>query len=87
MPNDQHIPYENLGRYLNNDVDPAERAAIDGHLEGCPGCRQDVADARAWQTHITALPGANANRPDFPWLLCAALAAIACLAVVYWFRY
>jgi anti-sigma factor RsiW len=87
LPSDQHIPYENLGRYLNNDVDADERSAIDRHLEDCPACRQDLSDAQSWQSHLATLPAAKSKGASFPWLLCAALTVIASLLAWYWLRY
>lgn len=52
----EHIPYENLGKYIANEVDPDERAAIDQHLKDCPACRQDLSDAQSWQSHLATLP-------------------------------
>ena len=30
---------DRLSEYLDDELSPAERAAIDEHLRGCPGCR------------------------------------------------
>lgn len=56
LPEDPHIPYENLGKYIANEVDRDERAAIDQHLAACPACRQDLSDAQNWQSHLATLP-------------------------------
>ena len=46
---EQHIPYETLGRYLAKQIDKDERASVDRHLADCAFCRQDLADAQLWQ--------------------------------------
>jgi hypothetical protein len=45
-----------LGVYLLGAVGPAERAAVDGHLAGCAGCREELAG-------LAALPGRLASVP------------------------
>jgi anti-sigma factor RsiW len=37
---------ELLGAYALDALEPAERQAVDRHLEGCPGCRAEVATHR-----------------------------------------
>jgi anti-sigma factor RsiW len=54
LNDDQHIPYEALGRYLSGRLDRDERASIERHLEDCAFCRQDLADAQAWQAELAA---------------------------------
>jgi anti-sigma-K factor RskA len=41
---------EALGAYTVGALDPAERTAVEGHLAGCPACREELAE-------LAALPG------------------------------
>jgi len=45
-----------LGVYLLGAIGPAERAAVDSHLAGCAGCREELAG-------LAALPGRLASVP------------------------
>ena len=38
---------DRLSEYIDGELDPAERAGVEAHLAGCPGCRADVAALRA----------------------------------------
>ena len=49
MKQDDHIPYEALGRFLSKKIDADERASIERHLKDCEFCRQDMADAEGWR--------------------------------------
>ncbi len=33
-----------LGAYVLGGLDPAERARLEGHLDGCPACREELAE-------------------------------------------
>jgi anti-sigma factor RsiW len=37
---------ELLDRYVSNELEPAERAVVEGHLEQCALCRSDLAERR-----------------------------------------
>jgi anti-sigma factor RsiW len=47
---------ETLGVYMLGAIGPAERAAVDSHLAGCAGCREELAG-------LAALPGRLASVP------------------------
>lgn len=83
---DHHIPYENLGKYIANEVDDDERASIDQHLKDCPACRQDLSDAQFWQTHLATLPPVAPPPSTFNRLLIAFIAALATILAtfLYW---
>jgi len=55
---------ELLGAYALHAVDPAERDAIERHLEECPRCRAEVADHR-WVA--TQLGNSGGDAPDGLW--------------------
>ena len=38
---------DRLSEYLDGELEPRERAAIETHLAGCVECRTDLADLRA----------------------------------------
>lgn len=86
MPEDPHIPYENLGKYIANEVDPDERAAIDQHLKDCPACRQDLSDAQSWQSHLATLPPISPPPSTFNKLLIAFSLTLTTIlaAFLYW---
>lgn len=58
-PQDPHVPYDALARYLDGSIESDERADIDRHLAECEACRRDVQDARDWQQQL-----AVAEKPD-----------------------
>ncbi len=87
MSEAHHIPYENLGRYIANEVDEDERASIDQHLRDCPACRQDLSDAQSWQTHLATLPDPTPpSSTTFDKLLFAFILALSSIliAFLYW---
>jgi anti-sigma factor RsiW len=47
---------EKVTGYVDDALDPAERAAIEAHLAECPSCRQQVSEERHLQAHLRALP-------------------------------
>lgn len=67
MNEDQHIPYEALGRFLDNTIEADEKASIELHLKDCPYCRQDVADAQAWRAEQKAKQKASGWCRFLPW--------------------
>lgn len=45
MNRDEHRGLrEALGAYALGHLDPAERTAVEAHLDGCPGCRAELAE-------------------------------------------
>src|SRR5687767_15543313 len=42
-----HTWNDRLSEYLDGELEPRERAAIETHLAGCVECRTDLADLRA----------------------------------------
>jgi hypothetical protein len=70
LKEDEHIPYEALGRYLSGKIDRDERASVERHLKDCVFCTQDLADAQTWL---------NQNpEPKKPWWKSLWLVAILC---------
>ena len=48
MSAEQHDRFqEDVGAYLLGALEPAEQAAFEGHLAGCPECRAEVEELRA----------------------------------------
>ncbi len=70
MKEDQHIPYEALGRYLSGKIERDEKESVERHLKDCPFCTQDLADAQTW---LTQNP-----EPKKPWWKSLWLVAILC---------
>src|SRR5688500_16421499 len=54
----EHV-VDHLPAYVNGTLRPAERAAIDAHLERCPGCTTELA---AWRV-IRAATRSTASHP------------------------
>ncbi|MFN7977738.1 MAG: zf-HC2 domain-containing protein [Vicinamibacterales bacterium] len=48
-------PLDRLSEYLDDDLAPAERAAIDQHLASCEACRSTLDDLRALRLRAGAL--------------------------------
>jgi anti-sigma factor RsiW len=52
-----HDPWsDKLSEYLDGDLDPAERAALERHLAACPGCTATLADLRRVVLRARTLP-------------------------------
>jgi hypothetical protein len=47
---------DQLSEYLDGELPAAERAAVDEHLRGCPGCRAVLEDLRRVTLRAAALP-------------------------------
>jgi hypothetical protein len=61
----QH-PHAELSAYVDDALDPAARAAVDGHLVACAVCRAHVAQLRATAVLLRALPDPVPSRPLVP---------------------
>jgi anti-sigma factor RsiW len=61
----QH-PHAELSAYIDDALDPAARAAVDGHLVACAACRAHVAQLRATTTFLQALPDPIPSRRLVP---------------------
>jgi hypothetical protein len=46
---------DRLSEYIDGDLEPADRLALEAHLAGCAGCRQDLASLRAVVTRAGSL--------------------------------
>ena len=53
---------QQLGAYLDGDLDDAGRAAVERHLAGCPHCATLVADLERIATDAAALPSVAPGR-------------------------
>jgi len=51
-----------LGVYVLGAIDPAERAAVDAHLAGCPDCREELASLAGLPALLGRVPMAEAER-------------------------
>ena len=51
--------------YLDDALDPAQQAAVRQHLEGCPACRQEVADLEEVRRLLREEVEAIAERQDY----------------------
>jgi len=66
----QH-PHAELSAYIDGALDPAARAAVDGHLVTCAVCRAHVAQLRATVALVQALPDPVPSRRLVPRLTTA----------------
>jgi len=57
----EHPPERLIDRYVDEDLDHAERARVDTHLAGCTACRLKVDEYRGFFTALKTLPV-----PDLP---------------------
>ena len=55
---------ETLYLYLEEELGPAERRGLEAHLEGCPACREALAERRLLHEAFTSLPPLEVP-PDF----------------------
>ncbi len=51
--------------YLDNALDPARQAALHQHLEGCPACRQDLAELEEVRRLLREEVEAVVERQDY----------------------
>jgi anti-sigma-K factor RskA len=51
-----------LGVYVVGAIDPAERAVVDGHLESCPDCREELSGLAGLPALLGRVPLADAER-------------------------
>ena len=61
-----------LGRYLDGELSPAERRAVEAHLESCGRCRDEVEAMRALRATWRALPGVTSTPQDRAAIVAAA---------------
>ena len=55
---------ETLYLFLEGELGPAERRELEAHLEGCPACREALAERRLLHEAFTSLPPLEVP-PDF----------------------
>lgn len=60
--NGEHLPEEELNRYVDGDLDPEEQRLADIHLTSCQICTATMADLGAISYLLSALPEARAPR-------------------------
>ncbi len=61
-----HPPEETLLSFVSGEADFARRALIEGHLDGCPECRDSVRSLRAPGAHLFA-PTPGESGPSQLW--------------------
>jgi anti-sigma factor RsiW len=61
----QH-PHAELSAYIDGELNPAARAAVEGHLAACGACRAHVAQLRATAAFVHALPDPVPSRRLVP---------------------
>jgi anti-sigma factor RsiW len=59
--------------YADGDVNPADRASVESHLDRCPPCRENVVEQRTVRAAVAACrPSLRASAPDELRARCAA---------------
>jgi anti-sigma factor RsiW len=51
-----HVDGERLSAYLDGESVPAEKAAVEAHLTGCPSCRRSLVTVRSGKALLAAAP-------------------------------
>ncbi len=59
---DRHLSEDELNRYLDGDLDSAERARADAHLSHCVDCRSSLADVQMLASLLRDLPQVDVPR-------------------------
>ena len=59
---DRHLSEDELNRYLDGDLDSAERARADAHLSHCADCRSSLADVQMLTSLLRDLPQVEVPR-------------------------
>ena len=52
-----------LGPYVMGALDPQEERAVEEHLDGCPGCREEMRELRLAHEHLADLADATRTPP------------------------
>ena len=60
-------PGEALSAYLDDELDPTARAAVEAHLAACVPCRDVVDDLRRLRTHAAAWATDTVSPSDDLW--------------------
>src|SRR5258708_15392432 len=55
-PADWELQREQLSAYLDDELEPAARAALEHHLPGCTRCQSELRELRAVRGLLRALP-------------------------------
>ena len=53
--NDCRVVGTRLGRFLDGELSPQELARMEAHLQGCPGCHQELRALQALSASLDAL--------------------------------
>jgi hypothetical protein len=51
---DEHLPYQQLSGYVDDELREIDREIVESHLEICAGCAAEVRDLRDFKSTITA---------------------------------
>src|SRR5262245_29310211 len=86
-----HLTYEQIERYVEGRSDEPERESVNGHLDGCVRCADEVRDLAEFTTQRITPPAVSPSRPTsrsglVRWMLVPAAAAAAVVAATIVFR-
>ena len=57
-----------LEKYFDQEVTDKERVLVEGHLHGCPACRDALKSLEELSTYIKVPVEEAAQKEDFPWV-------------------
>jgi hypothetical protein len=83
---DEHPVYEQLEALVDGRLDAADREWLQGHLDACPICSEDVADLTGMRDAMRAAPERQTTARGWRPYLMAAASVAAALAVAVWFN-
>jgi hypothetical protein len=83
---DEHPAYEQLEALVDSRLDAADREWLQGHLDACPICSEDVADLTGMRDAMRAAPERNTAARGWKTYLVAAASVAAALAMAVWFN-
>ncbi len=63
-----HLEAERISAYMEGDLDPADAAEVEAHLEGCGRCREVLSELRDVVERARRLPDAPPERDLWPGL-------------------
>ncbi len=96
---DNHLSYEQMDNYVDQDLSGIDREIVDSHLEFCNSCNAEVQDLLAMKARLAELPGTrySPGEPSSLWARVTALwnlpsvriplqaaAAVALVALIAW---
>jgi hypothetical protein len=61
---DEHLPYQQLSGYVDDELHEIDREIVESHLEICADCAAEVRDLRSFKADITSKEHATSKPPS-----------------------